>query len=76
MRPVSVSSIVRDRPSISRMSHGPVVLAMPELISGWPMRTPRCATRMSPSSATWNADPAAVPFSAMTSGFVSARSAL
>ena len=39
MRPVRVSSTVRDRPSISFMIQGPVMLAMPALISGWPMRT-------------------------------------
>ena len=52
MRPVNVSSIVRDMPSISFMIQGPVMLAMPVLISGWPMRTSSCPTRMSHSSAT------------------------
>jgi hypothetical protein len=57
MRPVSVSSMVRDMPRISFMIHGPVMLAMPLLISGWPIVTPACPTRMSPSKATWKADP-------------------
>ncbi|MNL85893.1 hypothetical protein D3C87_2143800 [compost metagenome] len=74
MRPVSVSSMVRDRPSISRMIHGPVTLAMPALISGCPIFTPSWATRMSPSRLTWKAEPAAVPLSAMTKGFGKLRS--
>ena len=60
---------MRARPIISFMIQGPVVLAMPALISGWPMVTPGWPMRMSPSSATWNPDPAATPFSAMISGF-------
>jgi hypothetical protein len=56
------------------MIHGPVMLAMPALISGWPMVTWSWPTRISQSSATWKAEPAATPLSAATMGLVRRRS--
>ena len=50
-----------------------VVLAIPALISGWPMVTPGWPMRRSASSATWKPDPAATPFSATINGFVRPR---
>ena len=76
IRPVSVSSIVRDRPMRGSISIGPVTLGMPALISGWPMRTPVCPTRTSVSMAAWKAEPAATPLSAARQGLSRSRMAL